>query len=159
MPTDPVTDRLEQVRGLIAARAGLIDCARRGGTDIPANFAGVFNAANDRLATCAPALLAAVEAVLNGHTDDPVFLTAEDCGHREPPDPGAWAEWDVDHPPGAADVGRICLMTEIGRSCPACTELVYGTEGAVGEDCVHASSCIVRHAVAAELMRERKTIG
>lgn len=92
-------------------------------------------------------LLAAVEAVLKGHTSEPVFLGADDC---ECPAPRS----DDDHPPGAADVGPICLLSEVGRYCPACTEMVYEDEGPVGDEYVNASNCIVRPAVSAALLGE-----
>jgi hypothetical protein len=101
------------------------------------------------------ALLAAVEAVLGDHDNLPVFISADECDHPEPSgiDPAALREWDADHPLGAGDVGRICVLTDIGRYCPACTLLVY-EDDPVGDSYVDASNCIVLPALAAALLGE-----
>jgi hypothetical protein len=103
-----------------------------------------------------PALLAALEAVLADHDNRGVFLAADDCDHPEPADDdAAWHDWDADHPPGLGDVGRICLLTETGRYCPACTRLVYDDDP-LGDSYVDASNCIVRPAISAALLGSQK---
>ena len=102
-------------------------------------------------ASPSPDLVRANEAVhgvvadlLRRHGDEPVFLGADDC---ECPPRAVLADpddWEASHPPGAGGVGRICLLSKIGRYCPACTELVYEDDGAVGDEYVAASACIVR---------------
>jgi hypothetical protein len=132
--------------------------------DCLSSWRGLIDAMNESAAmrtpvsTAAPRLLAAVEAVLADHTDSPVYMGADECDHPEPAVSAplrAWqAEWDAwsaDHPLGAGDVGRICLRTEVGRYCPACTQLVY-EDDPIGDSYVHASNCIVRPTVAHELL-------
>lgn len=108
-----------------------------------------------------PHLLAAVKAALGDHDNRGVFLGADECDHPEPPRPQArsaqateWDDWDADHPLGAGDVGRICLLTEIGRYCPACTQLVY-EDDSVGDSYVNAADCIALPAISAALLGEK----
>lgn len=110
-----------------------------------------------------PRLLAAVEAALKPHEPINLYRSAEGCGH-EPPvatngresaaDYAPWDEWNGNHPHGTtADGGsgdRICLLTDIGTACPACSALVYGTWGD-DDGFVSAYDCIVRPAVTREL--------
>lgn len=105
-------------------------------------------------------LVAALVAVIGDHADCAVYLGAEECGHPEPPrpetphaNPAPWGDWDADHPYGAGDVGRICLLTEIGRYCPACTQLVY-EDDPIGDSYVGAGDCIVLPAISAALFGE-----
>lgn len=98
-----------------------------------------------------PRLLAALEAALGDHGNQGVFLGADECDCPEPS--GVDEEWNADHPRGAGDVGRICLLTEIGRYCPACTQLVY-EDDPIGDSYVDASNCIVLPAVTAALLGE-----
>jgi len=99
---------------------------------------------------------AALETLLAEHTDEGVYLAAEECDHPEPEATG-WAGWVVSHPEGTGadsrDNPRICKLTEVGRHCPACTLLVYGEE-ANGEDYVPAGNCLVRPVIARQLKRE-----
>lgn len=55
---------------------------------------------------------------LTGHTQ-PVYTTAGQCPHIEPPEPetpdgdgGQWAAWDADHPHDLDRDGHICLGTK-----------------------------------------------
>ena len=98
-----------------------------------------------------------MKAAIGDHGDCAVYLGAEECDHPEPPwrigPRTPWDDWDDDHPHGVGDVGRICLLTEIGRYCPACTQLVY-EDDPVGDSYVDASNCIVLPAIAAKLLGE-----
>lgn len=143
--TDPVATHLAQVRERSerpVAHAGSLPITHPG-------VRGLMESAGD-----VPALVAALEAVLADHDNRGVFLGADDCDHPEPADDDddAWPDWDADHPPGAGDVGRICLLTETGRYCPACTRLVYEDDDPVGDSYVDASNCIVRPIAAAKLL-------
>lgn len=102
---------------------------------------------------------AALAVLLAGHTDEGVYLAAEECDHPEPEATG-WAGWDtwvINHPDGTAadsrDNPRICKLTEIGRHCPACTLLVYDEE-ANGENYVPAGDCLVRPVIARQFTGE-----
>lgn len=94
----------------------------------------------------------AVLAVLALHGCMPWYVAASDCGH--PPlvddDSPEWAEWDAAHPPGAGDIGRICLGTQAASYCPGCTRLAYGDADPEGGDYVSAP-CGTRKAVLAVL--------
>lgn len=96
---------------------------------------------------------AALETLLADHSDEGVYLAAEECDHPEPEATGyaGWDTWVAHHPYGTGgdsrDNPRICTLTEIGRHCPACTLLVYGEE-ANGENYVPAGNCPVRPVVA-----------
>jgi hypothetical protein len=67
------------------------------------------------------------------HEPQPLYAAAWSCGHIEPPEPqtpdeddGQWAAWDADHPYGVDGDGRrderICLDTQAGMACLACTD-------------------------------------
>jgi hypothetical protein len=69
---------------------------------------------------------------VSDHGNVPLFLFAEGCEHPEPPEPDsdwsrddpAWRphdEWHADHQMGP-DGDRICLLTQVGSGCPACTD-------------------------------------
>lgn len=110
-------------------------------------------------------LVAALEAVLGDHGNCGVYLGADECDHPEPSRPEApgadsaeWGDWDGEHPLGAGDVGRICLLTEIGRYCPACTQLVY-EDDPIGDSYVDASNCIVLPAISAALLGDDSRAG
>lgn len=103
----------------------------------------------ERWPCSAARVAAALKAVLGDHGDCGVYLGADECDHPEPS--GIDEGWDADHPQGAGDVGRICLLTEVGRYCPACTQLVY-EDDPVGDQYVDASNCIVLPVIAAKLL-------
>lgn len=104
-------------------------------------------------------LLAVVDALLKPHEPMPMYRDAENCGHQEPPEGGdgytAWDEWGDNHPygtgPSAGD--RICMLTQVGTACPACSTLVYDVWGDDG-DFVDASKCLVRPVISRELLGE-----
>jgi hypothetical protein len=102
---------------------------------------------------------AALESLLAGHSDAPIYLGADRCEHPEPQSyPGAEHDrWLTTHPigtnPDSRENPRVCLLTEIGRHCPACTELAYGEE-ATGDDYVHAENCVVRPTITRALLGE-----
>lgn len=153
--TDPVADRLAEIRERWA-KIETVEC--RDGV-VP-EIRGTTRADPAEWRADIPALVAAVKAALADHGDRGVFLGADECDHPEPPRPQGpsgkstpWDDWDADHPLGAGDVGRICLQTEIGRYCPACTQLVY-EDDPIGDSYVNAADCIVLPAVSAALLGE-----
>ena len=100
----------------------------------------------------------ALAGLMAEHTNEPVYLSAELCEHPEPvevrdnPHDSTWDDWADEHPPGTADVGRVCSLAETGRHCPACTLLAYDSE-AIGDDYVQAGQCIVRPVIAHAMTR------
>jgi hypothetical protein len=156
MADDRVTATLEEIRERTERPVASV-------TSLPITHPGVRGLMES--AADVPSLLAAIDGVLAGHTDCPVFIGADECDHPEPdvPLPGcagqsAWDTWDGDHPLGAGDVGRICLLTEIGRYCPACTQIVY-EDDPIGDSYVDASNCIVRPAISSALLGEQAAPG
>jgi hypothetical protein len=103
----------------------------------------------------------AVAVLLRLHSDEPVYLGADECGCSEPHDGAARDDWEDDHPPGAGDVGRICKKADVGRYCPACTELVHGQDYPLtSEDEDYASApCSVRSLISRVIMGEREPSG
>lgn len=96
-------------------------------------------------------VLAAVDAVLAEHESRPYYLGADECGHPEPPkDADEWDDWYEQHPEGAGDVGKICLLTQTANYCPACTVLVYDREPS-GDDYVSAP-CPTRQVITCALL-------
>jgi hypothetical protein len=64
------------------------------------------------------------------HGSFPIYLNADNCEHVEPPELGddyggagcAWDAYHADHP-NSRDIGEpVCILTEIGSYCPACTD-------------------------------------
>lgn len=152
MPEDRVTAVLEEIKERARWTSSADGIAAPGATAV--------GSAKD-----VPRLLAAVDGVLVDHTDSPVFIGADECDHPEPHVslPGCagqavWDTWNDDHPLGAGDVGRICLLTEIGRYCPACTQLVY-EDDPIGDSYVDASNCIVRPAISSALLGSQTAPG
>ena len=90
----------------------------------------------------------ALAALLLAHSSEPYFLGADDCVHPNDGSP----DWDGDHPPGTG-YERICLLTETGRYCPACTGLVYDDPEPAGDEYVNAGDCLVRPLIESHMTR------
>lgn len=65
------------------------------------------------------------------HGRIPVYRHADNCDHPEPPEPeddnADWTardDWENDHPSCRGEDGGepVCLSSQIGWFCPACTE-------------------------------------
>lgn len=109
-------------------------------------------------------LLATMDALLKPHEPMPMYRNAEGCDHPEPAEPGeggdqdalrGWDEWDDNHQYGTGSSAgeRICLLTQIGTACPACSALVYDVWGDEG-DFVDVDKCLVRPVITRELLGE-----
>ena len=86
----------------------------------------------------------AVAALLAMHPDEPVYAGVDHCGCPEPHEGAARDDWESDHPMGGGDVGRICKKAEVGRYCPACTELVYEDEVPANSEEYVPAPCSIR---------------
>jgi hypothetical protein len=87
---------------------------------------------------------AALRTLLAVHEVKPYYEGADQCDHSEPQEgTAAWDDWADDHPLGAGDVGRICVLTQVGNFCPACSLLAYDNDEPGGDDYVSAP-CDVR---------------
>ena len=146
--------------------AAALDEIRERGYENGAHGTARLARLSDAAAIDVPRLLAALDALLKSHEPRILYRDAENCGHECPvatssrgeyyhgnPEWDEWDEWDDSHPHGSADGGtgeRICLFTEIGTACPACSTLVYDVWD--GNGFVDASDCLVLPAITRALL-------
>lgn len=130
------TKKITELLAAARARHAVIDQVTG---SLPLAFGRARESADD-----VPVLLAVVAELARQHEPQPYYMSAEECGHPAPGElTGEHDDWDDDHPYGAGDVGRICLLTRTDFFCRACTSLEHDIEDPEGDEYTPASRCLV----------------
>jgi hypothetical protein len=74
------------------------------------------------------------------HDPLPLHESAAKCRHPEPArDRACWNAWDNDHP--AVNGTRMCVLTDAGWYCPACTAYARKNHGLPAGEFIAAQDC------------------